>query len=152
MSEFPSGLPRTVFETWTSPEGIACAMGAGARTVNGYVQLPDLPPGFPLGLLTPPRALTYRENDLPQAGSWVGFDTGHADDRWNPKDLESAITRIPDPTVRGRVHEQFVRVRDRGHFEMQASGEGVREWTVPSVREETERLAAELAEIIRDSQ
>lgn len=113
-----------------SAYGLLCRIRPGFASLNGYVQIP--PKLFDAETAERVLKVHYGITYGPDDDGWVGFDTAHAGDIWAPDDL---IGLIPDEGM--RVANSF-----RDIFR---SGPDSRLWTKKALREETERLAQQIA-------
>lgn len=139
-------------EVWTYA-GVECAIAAGPAQWNGYVRLPE---GHPWryqdygdlsvevhGGLTygPERARRLPEYGIDRparsarsVGGWVGFDTAHAWDHWPEEELAGLHLAPGMAAVRELFEEQA----------MHRTGRRIM-WTLERLRDEVERLAAQVA-------
>lgn len=128
----------SAFERWTY-EGLECAMCVAplGNAVSGYVKLPEGHPDADVdydvldGEYEVHGGLTFAQD------GWVGFDTAHAFDIWEPEELLPLLNT--DYERRGYERMQEMARSMPTH----ASIPELR-WTVSLVRAETERLASQV--------
>jgi hypothetical protein len=128
-------LPQTLnwddkIEEWTA-YGLLCRIKPGLMSLNGYVQIPrEL---FDRDTARRTLAVHGSANYGPDADGWVGFDTAHGGDHWAPDDL---VGHLSDEAL--MFANELRRIATRSTW-------GRRRWTMKLLREETERLAQQIA-------
>jgi hypothetical protein len=121
--------PYYPIEEWTA-YGLKCRIAPGFINLNGYVQIPTelFNQDVAERVLRASGGITYG----PDENGLVGFDTAHAGDWWAPDDLVSYL---------GPRRMEFAN-------EMREMAYGIpwgRRWTMDRLKEETERLAQQIA-------
>lgn len=130
---------------WTTRAGYAGALAALAPipAVNGYVLLPERHPWRELGLQgDEPDGLDVHGGITfgPHVTGWIGFDTGHAGDEWEPGELRALHEA-------GLVDEQQWQAWQRWPT-LPAQPWGL-VWTLDRLAVEVERLAEQAAAAAR---
>lgn len=116
-------------DEWTA-YGLLCRIKPGFGALNGYVQIPRqlFSEETAQRVLAVHYGITYGPDD----DGWVGFDTVHAGDYWAPDDL---IGLVSDE------HLKFA----NDFREIWKDAEHSRRWTKDLLKQETERLAQQVA-------
>jgi len=118
--------------------GLDCVVRAGFHTLNGYVRRPPLLADLALADLDevgdPHGGFTFEDPDH----GWVGFDTGHAFDYWNPDDLAGLVgdEGLMVAAIQWRIYTDHPPILGFPAFR----------WTRAAVRAETFRVAWALAD------
>lgn len=123
-------------------QGLLCAINAGSMSnFNGYVQLPE---GHPWQILD----LQHDDGDIevhggitfgPHASKWIGFDTNHAGDSWDPDTIAKAMKFLPEHIV-----DRWRRLQEiEGRYPMTPTPWG-KVWTMEALKAETEHLAEQV--------
>ncbi|MFE0779079.1 hypothetical protein [Streptomyces sp. NPDC058861] len=139
---------RCVIETWSNEDGIRCALGVTPDAVNGYVRVPEDHP-IPLDVID--RYVhaygTLNWGLSGDKGRWVGFDTMHPGDVWDPQVLRELLERHGD--AEGAVEPSLKELRDRLMPGWKDRELEERRWDVAQVRCEVEILAWRVAQTMR---
>lgn len=142
--EFAHGDPRRrPVRSWTS-FGLPCHLYWGFTSLNGYVRLPRAARSLNTAQLG---AFVHVHGGVtygPDAFGWIGWDTGHAGDRWTPEELARVFPGGVPIEVRRR---QRVTQRMYAIFDTLPYANEIRqEWTIEAMIRETDDMALVIAE------
>lgn len=133
--------PKPPLQVWAH-RGVSCAIGVGGQPgVNGYVLLPASHPwqrpGFNTNEIDAPGGITFG----PHLTGWMGFDTGHAGDRWADAELEPYVSQLDTDTL-----ARWVYLRELNSKYPDPRFPWSHDWTVAEVISETNALADQVVD------
>lgn len=118
-------------KTWTHA-GLTCAIRECGAHLCGYVRVPMDHPARRRSYQSVSNAVTVHGGLTYGEDGWFGFDTAHGNDSWSIEELTRAGVEITDS------------IRDLAEFRQRYA---VTSWTVDELVEETNKLAAQLADL-----
>jgi hypothetical protein len=136
-------IPPNAHELWVAHD-LQCAM-LWVHSLNGYVQLHEGHPWLGMGYSeVQGHCRIYGDLDSPltygvDRYGWLGFDTSHAMDVWDPDVARELIAQIKDDDARRGAQRYRELLGDFG--DPPVPSQWIRRWDVEKVRHATEWLA-----------